>query len=267
MASASIYLHDGNYRDENARRTPGLHCSRITPDERSGRPRVRLVTQGEETVIQGTDIPTSPVRSFREDGNDMSFLDDIALLRRGYINKSSTKRNSPNGTAASEPINSNDRPITLAELESRGLNINGKIVYTLPRGTKYSSKARPPLPPLASADSSSTSRSWIPSTSGSDASVAALVNESKKPNVKTGDLQRLPDGTIVEKIALDKERVRVVIRNEQSNHDCGEGQKGFSDILNSEGTIKNNFYSDKRLLCLHSLPLRSDKSEIKLNFR
>lgn len=118
-------------------------------------------------------------------------------------------------------------------------------MYTLPRGTKYSryrilsyrnpfyrilfSKARPPLPPLASADSSSTSRSWIPSTSGSDASVAALVNESKvvcpskttntkrrlryttqiqKPNVKTGDLQRLPDGTIVEKIALDKERVR-----------------------------------------------------------
>ncbi|KAF8373163.1 hypothetical protein PRIPAC_79592, partial [Pristionchus pacificus] len=123
-------------------------------------------------------------------------------------------------------VDESQTPITLAELESRGLNINGKIVYTLPRGTKYSSKARPPLPPLASADSSSTSRSWIPSTSGSDASVAALVNESKKPNVKPGDLQRLPDGTIVEKIALGKERVRYNIETNNRITTVEKGRRG-----------------------------------------
>ncbi|GMR48641.1 hypothetical protein PMAYCL1PPCAC_18836 [Pristionchus mayeri] len=228
MASTSFY-----YRDENARQTHRHGHSERRPVEES--PRVKIMTQGEETAIQATDHPISPMKSLREDGNDMIFLDDIALLRRGYINKSSIKnpfaRTSLDGSA-SPPLAANDRPITLTELESRGLYINGKVVYTLPRGTKYSSKARESK--QADNGFASTSKSWITtgSEASSSASVAALVNDSKKPAVKAGEMQRLPDGTMVEKVTLGKGGVRYLIETNERITTV-EKKKGGSVIFSS----------------------------------
>ncbi|GMS96219.1 hypothetical protein PENTCL1PPCAC_18394 [Pristionchus entomophagus] len=213
-----------HYRDAFQTHRHGQHRARHPV---AANDRVRLITQGEETLIQGTDRPVSPAKSLREDGNDMNYLDDIALLRRGYINKSYIKTpfTRPEGSVASFLCNHfSFRPITLEELESRGLNINGKVVYAVPRGTKYSSKSAE-----QSADSSSTSRSWL--SSGSDASstasVAALIKAAKKSAVKPpSNLQRLPDGTIVEKQALGKGGVRYMIETTERITTVQKGNRG-----------------------------------------
>ncbi|GMS96296.1 hypothetical protein PENTCL1PPCAC_18471 [Pristionchus entomophagus] len=216
-----------HYRDEDAIQTHrhGQHRARLSEATND---RVRLISRGEETVIQCTDRPVSPAKSLREDGNEMNYLDDIALLRRGYINKSSIKApfTRPQGTSASLPYSKpRADPITLAELESRGLNVNGKVVYTIPRGTKYYSKeARE-----SKANNTTTSQSWLSSSSdaSSTASVATLINDAKKPAVKLPDnIQHLPDGTLVEKCPLGKGGVRYMIETNDRITTVQKGKRG-----------------------------------------
>ncbi|GMT26072.1 hypothetical protein PFISCL1PPCAC_17369 [Pristionchus fissidentatus] len=236
MASSAVIYHDEPARQNHRH---GSRSRSTYVQARSG-PRVRVITQGEETIIQCTDSPVSPAKSLHEEGSGMVYLDDIALLQRGYINRSSVRtRNSPQATPASEPIKSQDSPISLAELESRGLLINGKVVYTVPRGTKYSknseSKRATRVEESSSGSSySSTSRSF---DSGSDhssvASVATLVNDSKKPTIPTGDLRRMPDGTVVEKFDLKKGGVRYQLETNERITTIQKNKRGGSVIFST----------------------------------
>ncbi|KAK6050368.1 hypothetical protein COOONC_12127 [Cooperia oncophora] len=100
-----------------------------------------------------------PTLSCSSDSNKSQFLDEIALLKRGKITRDTPKNTYKRGLSGGDPKGppiDNDDPITLAELNTRGLRIDDEhIIYTFP-DTKPSGKV-----PTSRSSSGSVSSSEV----------------------------------------------------------------------------------------------------------
>ncbi|EYC20957.1 hypothetical protein Y032_0020g153 [Ancylostoma ceylanicum] len=108
------------------------------------------------------DNPASPIHSLTSlsGSNNERFLDEIALLKQGKITRDTPRhtyrRSSAESTGPSAGINGEEEgPITLAELNSRGLMLSkDRIIYNIPHGTLR--LARAAVPPKTSSSNLST---------------------------------------------------------------------------------------------------------------
>ncbi|PIO58589.1 hypothetical protein TELCIR_19971 [Teladorsagia circumcincta] len=77
-----------------------------------------------------------PTLSCSSDSNKSKFLDEIALLKRGKITRDTPRSTYKRGLSSEDPNKApidDDKPITLAELNTRGLQVDEKhIIYTFP---------------------------------------------------------------------------------------------------------------------------------------
>nr|CDJ94478.1 unnamed protein product [Haemonchus contortus] len=87
-------------------------------------------------VYNQSPIPTLSSSSV---SNDPRFLDEIALLKRGVITRDTPKHTYRRGLSAEDPNVGgihDDKPITLAELNTRGLRIDKEhIIYGFPQSS------------------------------------------------------------------------------------------------------------------------------------
>ncbi|KAK5973884.1 hypothetical protein GCK32_000536 [Trichostrongylus colubriformis] len=103
-----------------------------------------------------------PTLSCSSESSKSKYLDEIALLKRGKITRDTPRHTYKRGYAGCDSLTKdNDQPITLAELNSRGLRIDDEhIIYCLPENNTHSeviSKSASSRHSAGSTDSSGSS--------------------------------------------------------------------------------------------------------------
>lgn len=106
--------------------------------KRSGPPSGRVEFRSDENMVftvPVNDQTQSPVPTLSSCSGRSMFLDEIALLKRGKITRDTPKNTYKRGLSAEDgaAVITNEKPITIAELNSRGLKVDSNhIIYSIP---------------------------------------------------------------------------------------------------------------------------------------